>query len=40
MNNFIKKSDIVVLFGNLLDNAIEAAERSKEKIIILKIPTL
>ncbi len=35
--NFIKKSDIVVLFGNLLDNAIEAAERSKEKIIILNV---
>lgn len=35
--NFINTSDIVVLFGNLFDNAIEAAERTSEKIIILNV---
>ncbi len=34
---YIKNSDIVVLFGNILDNAIEAAEKSNEKIIILNV---
>lgn len=35
--NCVKKSDIAVLFGNILDNAIEAAENSNEKILILNI---
>lgn len=35
--NCMKKSDIAVLFGNILDNAIEAAEKSNEKILILNI---
>ena len=35
--NFIKISDMAVLFGNIFDNAIEAAEKTKEKIIILNI---
>ncbi len=35
--SFIKQTEIAVLFGNLLDNAIEAAEKSEEKIIILNV---
>lgn len=34
---YIKSSDIVVIFGNLFDNAIEAAEKTKKKIIILNV---
>ena len=35
--SFIKVSDMSVLFGNILDNAIEAAEKTDEKIIILNV---
>lgn len=35
--DFIKVSDMSVLFGNILDNAIEAAEKTNEKIVILNI---
>lgn len=34
---YIKNEDIPVLFGNLLDNAIEAAEHTQDKRIILNI---
>ncbi len=33
----IESSDIAVLFGNIFDNAIEAAEKTDEKIIILDV---
>ena len=32
---YIESSDIVIIFGNIFDNAIEAAEKTEEKIIIL-----
>ncbi len=35
--SYIKSSDIVVVFGNLFDNAIEAAEKTEKKIIILNV---
>lgn len=35
--SFIKVSDMSVLFGNILDNAIEAAEKTDEKIIIINV---
>lgn len=35
--SYIKSSDIVVIFGNLFDNAIEAAEKTEKKIIILNV---
>lgn len=31
--NFLAPIDITTIFGNLLDNAIEAAEKSKERNI-------
>lgn len=34
---YIRTEDMVVLFGNIFDNAIEAAELSNEKIIILNV---
>lgn len=34
---YIEQSDIAILFGNIFDNAIEAAEKSDEKIIILDV---
>lgn len=37
--SFINTSDVVVLFGNLFDNAIEAAEKTSNKIIVLNIST-
>ena len=33
--NYIDDYDLVTVLGNLLDNALEAAEKSKEKIITL-----
>lgn len=33
----IPSEDIVILFGNIFDNAIEAAEKTEEKIIILNV---
>lgn len=35
--NEIKSEDIAVLFGNIFDNAIEAAEKTNERIIILNV---
>jgi len=35
--SYIKSSDIVIIFGNLFDNAIEAAEKTEKKIVILNI---
>ncbi|MBQ8301071.1 MAG: ATP-binding protein, partial [Clostridia bacterium] len=35
--DILDAGDIVILFGNILDNAIEAAERTEKKIIILNI---
>lgn len=35
--DFMKSIDITTLFGNILDNAIEACEKADEKIINLKI---
>lgn len=35
--NYMKTDDITVLIGNVFDNAIEAAEKSKEKIIVFKV---
>lgn len=35
--NCIKSSDIAVLFGNIFDNAIEAAEKTNDRIIILNV---
>lgn len=35
--NFIKDSDIAVIFGNIFDNAIEAVEKAQEKIIVLNV---
>ncbi|MGM9551377.1 MAG: sensor histidine kinase [Clostridia bacterium] len=37
--SLINPSDIVVLFGNLFDNAIEATEKTSDKIIILNVST-
>ena len=34
---YIESSDIVIIFGNIFDNAIEAAEKTEEKIIILDV---
>ena len=33
----IDSEDVMILFGNLFDNAIEAAEKTEEKIIILNV---
>ena len=33
----IESEDIMILFGNIFDNAIEAAERTEEKIIVLNV---
>ncbi len=35
--SYIEQSDIVILFGNIFDNAIEAAEKTDRKIIILDV---
>lgn len=35
--DYMKPIDITTLFGNILDNAIEASEKTEEKSIILKI---
>lgn len=35
----IDSEDIMILFGNLFDNAIEAAEKTEQKIIILNVQT-
>lgn len=35
--NEVKSEDIAVLFGNILDNAIEAAEKTNDRIIILNV---
>lgn len=34
---YIESSNIVIIFGNIFDNAIEAAEKTEEKIIILDV---
>lgn len=35
----IKSEDVMILFGNIFDNAIEAAEKTEERIIILNVRT-